>query len=396
MRIYLILFILFIFSPFSVSAATLKGYILLDVQNKGAAWYYNPVDSARYSLGRPTDAYNLLRGVGLGVKNSDLNKIPLAGSSQIGDLAFRKKMSGRILLQVESKGEAYYIYPKDLKRYYLGRSTDVLRVMSALGQGISSKDLGLIPLPAKNITGITSEKKTVKTSQGDFAVDILIIDLNQPNLELLSLTATNYDCADDCPAKSLKDYVSESKAVAAIHGAYFCPPDYADCQNKKNYYFYPFYNSLNQKLINEGEIKWLQGSILALDENNKYYLFPNGRDFKSVSDFEANNKVKLKVLISNNPALVQNGKNIVSSASLDSKQLTTKALRGGLGFKGKIMYWFVASKATVPDLALIATSLGLESALNLDGGGSSAMYYQNKYLVGPGRLLPTAIVVREK
>ena len=102
------------------------------------------------------------------------------------------------------------------------------------------------------------------------------------------------------------------------------------------------------------------------------------------------------MLISNSPALVQSGQNIVAKSDLDQKQLTAKASRGGIGFKGRTMYWFVAKAATVPDLAAISSNLGLDVALNLDGGGSSALYYQNSYLVGPGRLLPTAIVVREK
>jgi exopolysaccharide biosynthesis protein len=134
----------------------------------------------------------------------------------------------------------------------------------------------------------------------------------------------------------------------------------------------------------------------VIDQNNKPYLFPEGKDFKSIADFESKNGVKIKALMSNYPALINNGKNIVSDFKLDQKQLTTKGFRGGIGFKDKKMFFFIAEKATVPDLASVAESLGMDVALNLDGGASSALYYNNGYLVGPNRLLPTAIVVRKK
>lgn len=398
------LFVALFLSPFFVQAADLKGYILLDVESNGEAWYYNPVDGARYFLGRPADAFALLKSVSLGVKNSDLDKIPESMSDQTGDWSFRKKMSGRILLQAEDKGQAYYIYPKDLKKYYLGRPSDALSIMSKLGLGITIKDLSLIATAAgsggqveiSNADGVTKEKKTVKTANGDFTVNLMTFDLSNQNMEVLSLAAADGDCRDNCPAKSLKDYIEASGAIAGINGAYFCPPDYADCAGKKNYYFYTFYDSEKKVLINESEIKWLIGSILVVDQNNKFYLFPEGKDFKSAEDFEAKNGAKIKSLMSNYPALMNYGKNIVGDFELDQKQKTTKGNRGGIGFKGKKMFFFIAQKATVPDLASIAESLGMEAALNLDGGGSSALYYYDDYLVGPGRLLPTAIAVRSK
>ena len=37
--------------------------------------------------------------------------------------------------------------------------------------------------------------------------------------------------------------------------------------------------------------------------------------------------------------------------------------------------------------------LGADNALNLDGGGSTAMYFGGGYISGPGRLLPNAVVL---
>src|SRR5665811_1108867 len=75
----------------------LNGRILLQVEDKGQAWYVNPLNSQRYYLGRPDDAWQIMRSLGLGVSNSDITsfqaKAPL-------------RLSGRILLQVQDKGQA--------------------------------------------------------------------------------------------------------------------------------------------------------------------------------------------------------------------------------------------------------------------------------------------------
>jgi len=41
----------------------------------------------------------------------------------------------------------------------------------------------------------------------------------------------------------------------------------------------------------------------------------------------------------------------------------------------------------------VLQALGARDALNLDGGGTSAMFIGGGYTVGPGRLLPNAIVL---
>ncbi len=45
------------------------------------------------------------------------------------------------------------------------------------------------------------------------------------------------------------------------------------------------------------------------------------------------------------------------------------------------------------DATYVAQTLGATNALNLDGGGSSALSIDGGYRVGPGRLLPNAVVL---
>jgi hypothetical protein len=139
-------------------AYTLRGRILLQVEANGEAWYVNPVDQMRCYLGRPDDAFRIMRELGLGISNADLFKIrigQLAGQTlptNAGPLkgvvsySLTQRMKGRILLQVEDHGEAWYVNPVDSKRYYLGRPEDAFNAMRSLGLGISNANLNTIPV----------------------------------------------------------------------------------------------------------------------------------------------------------------------------------------------------------------------------------------------------------
>ncbi len=129
-----------------VQAASLNGRILLQVQDKGQAWYVNPLDSHRYYLGRPDDAYAVMRQLGLGISNTDLNSFLSAAPP---------RLAGRILLKVQDKGQAYYVDPLNLKLSYLGRPADAFNLMRAKGLGITNSDLLKIPAASFSASVIT-------------------------------------------------------------------------------------------------------------------------------------------------------------------------------------------------------------------------------------------------
>ncbi len=149
----------------------LKGKIILEIEKNGEAWYIHPKKEIMYYLGRPVDAFRVMREQGVGITNNDLNKIPVATDYLNGlealdsdgdgfndkeelkggynpngygklsyDNDFTNKNKGLIFLQVESKGEAWYINPNNGKRYYLGRPADAFNIMRTLGLGISNND----------------------------------------------------------------------------------------------------------------------------------------------------------------------------------------------------------------------------------------------------------------
>lgn len=114
----------------------LSGLIVLQIESKGEAWYINPKDGKKYYMSDGAAAFNVMRNLGVGISNSDLNKIK-------SDVNYRKKFIGKIFLQVESKGEAYYISSNG--RYnYLKDGQSAYEVMRSLGLGITNSNLNKI------------------------------------------------------------------------------------------------------------------------------------------------------------------------------------------------------------------------------------------------------------
>ncbi|MFH1522463.1 MAG: serine protease [Patescibacteria group bacterium] len=111
----------------------MNGKILLQVEKNGEGWYVYPDDKKKYYLGRPADAFSIMRNLGLGIKHSEL--------SNYLNSKFPSRLSGKIMLDVEQNGEAYYINPNNLKGYYLNRPADAFRVMRELGLGITNTDI---------------------------------------------------------------------------------------------------------------------------------------------------------------------------------------------------------------------------------------------------------------
>ncbi len=242
----------------------------------------------------------------------------------------------------------------------------------------------------------TFRSEKITTSRGAF--DAEVVKLNKNRFDMVTDTGDTADCQNGCTTKSLADYVVENAATIGIHGTYFCPPDYAGCAGKTNTFLSPVYNSAAHVMLNAGSLRIHEGPILASATDGRYFFFHRTNDFgSSVAAFESANNATLNAALANYPSLVENGAVIVESeARLAETQPTVKSIRGGIGFDDRFVYLVVVHSATVTDLAYVMQALGATSALNLDGGGSAALWYGGTYAYGPGRLLPNAIIFKQK
>ena len=98
-------------------------------------------------------------------------------------------------------------------------------------------------------------------------------------------------------------------------------------------------------------------------------------------------------VIANQPLLLSGG-NIAFGGGSDPKQ-GSRGNRSFVGNKGNIAYIGVVHSATVAEVAIVLKVLGLDGALNLDSGGSTALW-SGGYKAGPGRAIPNAILFVRK
>jgi hypothetical protein len=116
----------------------LLGRILLQVEEKGQAWYLEPLAKERHFMGRPADAFDLMRRFGLGISEANYNKFVAEGVPS--------RFAGRIFLRVEVNGEAYYVDPVDMEMHYLGRPADAFELMRNKALGINNENIRQIPV----------------------------------------------------------------------------------------------------------------------------------------------------------------------------------------------------------------------------------------------------------
>ncbi len=236
---------------------------------------------------------------------------------------------------------------------------------------------------ASNVSGGYS-RITVETLRGNFVTDIIMADLN--STQVITVTGNDGNCENNCNVKSLADYVAEVGGFAGINGSYFCPPDYPACSGKVNSYDFPVYSTRDGKWINPDKLFWNgRGMAGFVGSSPRFCTNANACDSGGVS-----------AGIINYPSLINGGNIVVDQGSLPASLTQTKGLRGAIGVRGSYVYIMHVRNASVLDAAEVMKKLGIDHGLNLDGGGSAALYYNGGYKIGPGRLLPNAIVLKSR
>ena len=228
--------VVFFFYPFFQVQATasqslanrLAGRILLAVESQGDLWYASPLSLKRYELKTPDDLTLLIKEQGQGISKDNLAKIPislkfLSGldsdndglpdslESAIGtnpnnsdtdgdgfsdkaeiakgynpnglgklplDLNFINKNKGKIFLDVQRNGEAWYLDPISGQRYFLGNPNDGFKILISLGLGINN--LNLQKISTGLLTVVNNQLPFISTIASSY-------DLNSLEQKIFSL-----------------------------------------------------------------------------------------------------------------------------------------------------------------------------------------------------------------
>lgn len=219
----------------------------------------------------------------------------------------------------------------------------------------------------------------VKTDSGTYKVAIIAADLK--STKVIIDTASESDCGSGCPVLGLADYANRNSAIAAINGNFFCPQDYPSCAGKKN--------SFDTLVMNKNKHYF--------NSNNNVYstvpamIFSNGSYRIVGRSLEWGRDTGVDGVIANYPQLLASG-NISYSENPNEPKFGARGARNFVGGKDSTVYIGTIFNATMGEAAQVLKAMGMNDALNLDEGGSTALWYNGKYLVGPGRNIPNAVL----
>jgi uncharacterized protein YgiM (DUF1202 family) len=139
-------------------AKRLAGYIVLQVEQKGEAYYIN-TDGTRIYMKDGDAAYSIMRDLGLGISEANFAKL------KKGDKSLKERLKGKIVLQVEKRGEAHYISPKDGSVTYLKDGKEAYKLMREKALGIKDKDLKKLKM--KELWEIKKANKQISKSTNE-------------------------------------------------------------------------------------------------------------------------------------------------------------------------------------------------------------------------------------
>ena len=221
-------------------------------------------------------------------------------------------------------------------------------------------------------------RQSVSADGQNYVVDIIAADLN--STKVIVDTGSDSDCSNNCPTLSLADYVSRSGASAGINGSFFCPAEYPSCVGKTGSFDTLIMNK-NKKYFNS--------------DNNVYSTIPAAIFSAGSARFVGQSlqwgrDTGVDAVIANYPLLVSGG-NINFTENPSEPKFGAKGSRDFIAAKGNMVYIGVIRNATMGESAKVLHALGMGEALNLDEGGSTALW-SGGYKAGPGRNIPNAVL----
>lgn len=222
-------------------------------------------------------------------------------------------------------------------------------------------------------------KKTVNAGGKKLTLNVVSVNLLAPN------TSVHVELANDKLGSvgSLAAIAKKHHAQVAINGNYF------DAYSNSSYR--TVYNGLvmNGERVKVFDTKF---SVFYVLKDGNVGILPGDKFMKL---FEEGN---VQEAIQVGPSLVTNGSvtvDPIAEGFSSHKILSSPGARSAIGILPNRQLIFVTtSGATVQQLASAMKQLGAVDAMNSDGGASSGLYAQGKYITPPGRDIAVGLLVK--
>jgi len=169
-----------------------------------------------------------------------------------------------------------------------------------------------------------------------------------------------------------------------------------------------------QVLVQDGTVKAVTGAGLAMPEDGYALLFAGGEEYLAGRfragapctfrlEIEAEDTTfwrRVQEALGGGPRLVKAGAIAVNPRAegfTDPKILTQSCQRSAVGItQARELLLVTCPSATIRQLAGVMRALGAYNAMNLDGGASSSLWLQGRYVTAPGRDISNALVVLKR
>lgn len=261
-------------------------------------------------------------------------------------------------------------------------------ILISLAVGLAS---GSYPESIKNLSGEAQQ------------IDYQIIERSQSTIHAIVIPHnSNYSVipAVSPELKPIDNIANQHQAVAAINGGYFDP------KNEKTTSYITQQGELvadprnNERLIDNPDLKPYLGKILNRTEFRRYSCGETNRYDITLHNAPIPSDCQLLDALGGGPNLlpkdtsVEEGFVAYSNGKVIRDAIGSQGLNArsavGITSDGDIVLVMVAQKPesssnsgiSLPELTEFLSTLNVEKAMNLDGGSSSSLYYQDRTVYG--------------
>jgi len=211
-----------------------------------------------------------------------------------------------------------------------------------------------------------------RTTASGVPVNVVGVDLNDPNVHVTAGVAGGFPAGSE----SFRSFIARTHPDAAINGTFF---------GQSNL-------SLTGDLV-------VAGKLLAVGQVGTPVAVAgtNGVCFPTLGEGRDGGWAGFSSVVCAGPRLLSEGKIVVDGRAegFRDRRVLGSARRSAVGLtpRNKLLLVTTRRAVTLTGLAKAMLALGATEAVNLDGGTSSALYCQGRYLTSPGRRLTNFILV---